>query len=194
MKKSLIGIASALVLSIPLQSMAELVTVDALANSTNSGTGTGAQVLTPFTIGESFAVTVDPSQIWSAGVLPRWSNADGLTGNLYATGADISGQPSGTLIGQDFGLLNLGGLKAPFGSLVGEWGNSGTYFLIGTNYTGTAKGTSLELYYFDTYTPDNTGRIVANVTAVPEPKTYGMMLIGLGMIGFMARRRKKNQV
>ena len=28
------------------------------------------------------------------------------------------------------------------------------------------------------------------VSAVPEPETYGMMLAGLGLLGFMARRRK----
>ena len=29
-----------------------------------------------------------------------------------------------------------------------------------------------------------------SVTAVPEPETYGMMLAGLGLMGFVARRRK----
>jgi choice-of-anchor C domain-containing protein len=31
-----------------------------------------------------------------------------------------------------------------------------------------------------------------NVTAVPEPETYAMMLAGLGLMGFIARRRKQN--
>ena len=30
-----------------------------------------------------------------------------------------------------------------------------------------------------------------NVSAVPEPETYAMMLGGLGLLGFMARRRKQ---
>jgi hypothetical protein len=31
-----------------------------------------------------------------------------------------------------------------------------------------------------------------NVTlAVPEPGTYGMMLVGLGLFGFMVRRRTR---
>ena len=31
------------------------------------------------------------------------------------------------------------------------------------------------------------------VPAVPEPETYGMMLMGLGLMGFVARRRKNSQ-
>jgi hypothetical protein len=31
-------------------------------------------------------------------------------------------------------------------------------------------------------------------TAVPEPETYAMMLAGLGLLGFIARRRARNQV
>ena len=43
---------------------------------------------------------------------------------------------------------------------------------------------------------DTTGlskyRISASVTAVPEPETYALMLAGLGMVGFMASRRKQS--
>ncbi len=30
------------------------------------------------------------------------------------------------------------------------------------------------------------------ISAVPEPETYAMLLVGLGLVGFMARRRKEN--
>jgi len=33
----------------------------------------------------------------------------------------------------------------------------------------------------------------SSVTAVPEPETYAMLLAGLGLVGFMARRRKAKQ-
>ena len=35
-------------------------------------------------------------------------------------------------------------------------------------------------------------RISASVTPVPEPETYALMLAGLGMVGFMASRRKQS--
>ncbi len=41
--------------------------------------------------------------------------------------------------------------------------------------------------------PDNgaVGVITSSVNAVPEPETYAMFLVGLGMLGFTARRRKQ---
>ena len=47
------------------------------------------------------------------------------------------------------------------------------------NLFGNATGTKVGLY-----------AVALNVTAVPEPETYALMLAGLGLVGFAARRRK----
>ncbi len=41
----------------------------------------------------------------------------------------------------------------------------------------------------DSYYGDNSGGVSLNITAVPEPETYALMLAGLGLLGFMARRK-----
>ncbi|MEO8296901.1 MAG: PEP-CTERM sorting domain-containing protein [Burkholderiales bacterium] len=161
--------------------------VYALANSSSGGIGLDTISLTA---GQSFSVSADAGDLWNAGALPRWSNADGLTGNLFATGTDDSGEPATTLIGQAFGSWAQGNLTAPYGALVGQI-DSGDYFLVGTSFTGTASATgTLKLYYWDSNNGDNTEFITANVSVVPEPEGFAMMLAGLGVMGFLARRRR----
>ncbi|MCB5188090.1 PEP-CTERM sorting domain-containing protein [Methylobacillus caricis] len=82
--------------------------------------------------------------------------------------------------------------------------NSGIYFLsvdasqytyeFGSNAIGIIQGAST----------NEGGRVgqeiwlsgfrVAEVAAVPEPSEYALMLIGLGMMGFVARRRKNKEL
>jgi hypothetical protein len=40
------------------------------------------------------------------------------------------------------------------------------------------------------YYNDNTGSITVNISAVPEPSTWAMMIFGFAGVGFMAYRRK----
>ncbi len=165
------------------------VDVDALANSSSGGTGANTGIV--LAMGLLFNVSVDVNDLWSAGALPRWSNADGLTGNRFATGTDESGEAAGTLIGIDFGLWTQNGLSLPFGTLVGEL--SGVFFEIGTAFSGAAPAAgTLLLYYWDSNNFDNTGSVLADVTVgtqVPVPFTPA--LLGLGLAGLAALRRKR---
>ena len=142
-------------------------------------------------------MSVAADDLWNAGALPRWSNADGLNTTLLYTASTDSQVPVnaiGTVIGDNiYGNWTQNGLTAAYGTLVGQF-NSGSFFSIGTAYTGTASTTgTLKLFYFDSNYGDNSGSVMASVTAVPEPETYAMLLAGLGVMGAIARRRARKQ-
>ncbi len=77
------------------------------------------------------------------------------------------------------------------------WG-AGAYAVNGDTFTGTEYNGILRISgNFGPSHPlvfsvlDAEGWHGFNVAAVPEPETYAMMLAGLGLVGFMARRRRK---
>ena len=125
----------------------------------------------------------------SAGPLPRWSDANGLIADRYKTASDDSVAAVGQQIGTNFGTWTQNGFTAPYGSLVGQIGS--TYMLLGANGTFVAPTAGvLNLYYWDSNNGDNTGSIAFNIgTAVPEPATWGMMILGFGAVGAGLRRR-----
>jgi hypothetical protein len=162
--------------------------VDALANSSSGGVGVATFNLAA---GDLFTVSVDPNDLWNAGALPRWSNADGLTHDTFATGTDDSGQAAGTQIGANFGTWTQANLTAPFGTLVGEI--NGVFEVLGTNFSGAAwQSGTLNLFYWDSNNADNTQFVTANVDTalVPEPATWGLMIAGFGLTGAILRRRR----
>ena len=61
-----------------------------------------------------------------------------------------------------------------------------TYFGYGA---ATAQSASNQYGNYSTFT----GTFASPVAAVPEPETYAMLLAGLGLVGFMARRRKSGK-
>jgi len=83
-----------------------------------------------------------------------------------------------------------------FGSAVDNFTvNSGDGF---SNHTllFTPSTTGIYSLIFQNAGGDNVGALLDNVSvsAVPEPETYAMLLAGLGLLGFMARRRKESAV
>ncbi len=166
--------------------------VKALDHSINSGAGSALNTGLTFTTGDALNVSASTDDLWSAGALPRFSDANGLVADRLATASDDSGQSVGTQIGANFGAVTIDGFAAPFGALVGRIGSD--YKLLGTSYTGGAWATgTLELFYWDTFTGDNSGDILVAVNGVPEPAAWAMMLAGFGIAGAAMRRRNKLQ-
>ena len=182
-------------LAVSASAGAAVFTVDALAHSSNNGAGTGLSTIS-VTSGQVLNVSASATDLWSAGALPRWSNADGLVGNLYATGSDESGQAASTLIGVNFGTTTQNGFTAAYGALVGQIGSgAGSYRLLGTSFNGPAWATgTLKLLYWDTNFGDNTEHVAVNIAtrggAVPEPASWAMMIAGFGLSGYLLRRRR----
>ena len=60
------------------------------------------------------------------------------------------------------------------------------------NFTVTGAGTPVKFLWADDGFGDNTpgSGISLNVTAVPEPGTYAMLLAGLAAVGFVVKRRR----
>ncbi len=187
-KRTLIVLAAVCVfIFLSVESRAALFDVHARENSSTGGSGAPTISLSD---GQAFTVSVDPLDLWNAGALPRWSDANGLIEDLLATGSDESGQAAGTLIGKDWGLWTQNGFSAPYGALVGQIGSA--YILLGTSYSGTAPSAGvLNLFYWDSYSSDNTENIQASVNVVPLPAAVWML--GAGLIGLVAIRRRSQR-
>lgn len=70
------------------------------------------------------------------------------------------------------------------------------------SFSGSSFDSAIFSYVDPSFSPYTGGggtsigliELVDNISLVPEPETYAMLLAGLGLLGFMARRRKESAV
>jgi hypothetical protein len=114
------------------------------------------------------------------------------TGVSFGWGASPGDLPGGNSILFSANLATDSNSPAqPNGINSGEWLNiafSGSYanLLTGLNASGLRVGLHTQGYQ------GGGSEGFVNVPAIPEPETYAMLIAGLGLMAFVARRRQRN--
>jgi len=182
MRKFLATCAALAVLSAP----ANAAFVQSLGNNPNSATGhfSNAVLGTTFVDDYTFNLIGGPQFVAFASATNDYATPfdfiTNFTGQLFSFGADLLYSTADDVA---VGPLNLaqpcadnpGGCQYLAGASIL---NAGGYYL---QFTGTGGGTA-------GYGGDLT---TAQIAAVPEPATWGMMLLGFAGVGFMAYRKRR---
>jgi PEP-CTERM motif len=139
-----------------------------------------------FAVGPGSLGTIDNMPVTLSNIVPM-----GIFQDVYSFTIANPGDLSGTITPVNFGGYNILGLTVTL--------QDSTFAVIGSDsspdtgftFSGLAAGNyALNVLGFAT---GNTGGFYAGgaiATTVPEPETYALMLAGLGIVGFVAARRR----
>lgn len=143
---------------------------------------------TAFAVGPGPLGTIDNLPITISNIVPA-----GIFQDVYSFSIADPGSLSGNAVAVNFGPYNILGLTvtlqdATF-AVIGSDANPSDGF----SFSGLAAGSyALNVLGFATGTEGGfyAGGFITETAPIPEPETYAMLLAGLGMIGFMVRRRR----
>lgn len=155
--------------------------------------------------GANPVVFADPvSGVWAVG-----STLHLAAGEYFATPVDQSFQGANYTAANRFGnnSYEWNFYLSIDGSAGVKYGYGEGYATAGWQYWGTqaeafaaapapvkftlSKASDVTFYWKDNQFGDNTGGISLNVSAVPEPETYAMLLAGLGLMTVVGVRRRR---
>jgi hypothetical protein len=158
------------------ETSATTVTVDlALAAGVNFVTTGGPHHALAYSLSTGPAVVSGLTAGFVAGPAPATNTPFGDFTNSIDCGLCGNGASPPIVHGPlDFTLTDAGGIS--IASFIGSTG-------------GVAPGGWL--FSADVIAQGFTGNVAVNAPAIPEPETYAMMLAGLGLLGFVARRRRQ---
>jgi hypothetical protein len=151
----------------------------------------GSSADLPMTVGDTLVITYLDGKVLAGAGGSAWSiDASGVGG---WGDSHSPGNPAWYVPGaSNVNLETLMGVFASSGVIVGD------PFIISNGPRSVvipAGANSLQLGFTDGWYNDNGGSLrvtVSEIAAIPEPETYAMLLAGFGMLGFFARRRKRN--
>lgn len=115
----------------------------------------------------------------------------GGAGTLFTAGANPPSLPSGNTVGfvSDF-AFDSDARGAPVNGI--NMGETATFAITGAADGDFSAGDLFAGVHVRSLLNGNSEALVTvgDVPAVPEPSTYALMLAGLGVVGFMSRRRR----
>jgi hypothetical protein len=139
----------------------------------------------------------------SSGYYSAWNFSGGWVWNWAA--ATDNGDGTGDIFQAGASGLIYGSQAAAAGSHDGNYGGPGGPVLPLLDPTGGPDNfsdsftllttTKLDFFTIDYYLPDNAGGVALDIsTAVPEPSTWAMLLIGFAGLGVLARRGRSEAI
>ncbi len=136
----------------------------------------------------SAQITVDDTADTISFVLTAFT-LQGTFANAHIHGQALPGSNAGVV----FGMLSNADAFGPV--TVGSFMIPNSYALVGSNKASSAAdaiNAAPWLYYVNLHTSAYPGgEIRGQLAPVPEPSTYALLLGGLGVVGFLAARRRR---